>query len=265
MSRPYQTSKPSFASRMGFEALGVEGLESSSESEHELEKELTEVVSPPPPPPQPSVPVQESAPKPPVERQSSKASARSAKRAAKKAAAKGTVPTVSIDKSDTEAALEEIEQPVSSPEPTPMVDEQTPGLAEPRSTPANKDATGTTIPVFAGTVNASPSLSMSASNGIGLQIPQKESASGRTRSPVRPISTVTPFQPTLPDTLPQPASPGIGPRKRKASQDLKSNPLSKETRLDEKAPKDTNGSLTTVVTETGEKIGVVKLALAPAN
>lgn len=35
--------------------------------------------------------------------------------------------------------------------------------------------------------------------------------------------------------------------------------------MNEKPPKDTNGSLTTVVTESGEKIGVVKLALAPAN
>lgn len=59
MSRPYQATKPSFASRMGFEALGVEDLESASESEHELEKELTEVVTPPPPP----APVQEPPPK----------------------------------------------------------------------------------------------------------------------------------------------------------------------------------------------------------
>lgn len=61
MSRPYQATKPSFASRMGFEALGVEDLESASESEHELEKELTEVVSPPPPPP--PAPVEEPSPK----------------------------------------------------------------------------------------------------------------------------------------------------------------------------------------------------------
>ncbi|KAG8935448.1 hypothetical protein FRC01_000055 [Tulasnella sp. 417] len=264
MSRPYQTTKPSFASRMGFEALGVEDLESASESEHELEKEQEEVVSPPPPPP--PVQVQEPPPKPAVEQQPSKASSsKSAKRAAKRAAAKAATPSATASKSDHEAAAEEADEHLSSPEGTPLIEEKTSGLIEPQPTPANKGATGGTTPVSAGPNDASPSPPAPQSSGLGLQIPQKDSAAARTRSPVRPINTVTPFQPSLPESLPQPASPGIGPRKRKASQDLKSNPLPKETRLDGKPPKDTNGSLTTVVTESGEKIGVVKLALAPAN
>ncbi|KAG8956266.1 hypothetical protein FRC04_004343 [Tulasnella sp. 424] len=262
MSRPYQATKPSFASRMGFEALGVEDLESASESEHELEKEPTEVVSPPPPPP--PAPVEEPSPKPAVERQPSKASSsKSAKRAAKKAAAKAVAPPTAATNADPEAAPEEADESVSSPEGTPLVEEKTSGFAEPRPTPANKDATGGTTPVSASLDDVSQPTPQSS--GLGLRISQKDSASARARSPLRPVNTITPFQPSLPESLPQPASPGIGPRKRKASQDLKSNPLPKETRLGEKPPKDTNGSLTTVVTETGEKIGVVKLALAPAN
>lgn len=202
--------------------------------------------------------------RPAVERQPSKASStKSAKRAAKRAAAKATTSSVSASKSDHEAAPEEVDGPVSSSEGTPLIEEKTSGLVEPQPIPANKSAAGGTTPVSASPNDASPPTPQSS--GLGLQILQKDSASARTRSPVRPINTVTPFQPSLPESLPQPASPGIGPRKRKASQDLKSNPLPKETRLDEKTPKDTNGSLTTVVTESGEKIGVVKLALAPAN
>lgn len=204
--------------------------------------------------------------RPTVERQPSKASSsKSAKRAAKKAAAKAVPPPTAATNAEPEAAPEEVDESVSSPEGTPMVEEKTSGFAEPRPTPANKDATGGTTPVSAGLDDVSPSPPTPQPSGLGLRISQKDSASARARSPLRPVNIITPFQPSLPESLPQPASPGIGPRKRKASQDLKSNPLPKETRLGEKPPKDTNGSLTTVVTETGEKIGVVKLALAPAN
>jgi hypothetical protein len=53
-------------------------------------------------------------------------------------------------------------------------------------------------------------------------IPRKRSSS--------PSSS--PWQPSLPASLPVPASPGLGPRKRKASQDLKSHPLPKESKVE---------------------------------
>jgi len=85
------------------------------------------------------------------------------------------------------------------------------------------------------------------------------------RSPTRPTAdATTPFSPSLPDALPQPASAGLGPRKRKASQDLKTNPLSKESKTDSLLNGSSNGygnGITTATTEKGEKVGVVELAV----
>ncbi|KAG8999980.1 hypothetical protein FRB95_011485 [Tulasnella sp. JGI-2019a] len=91
----------------------------------------------------------------------------------------------------------------------------------------------------------------------------KRAASPRARSPLRPISTTTPFAPNLPEDLPHTGSPGLGPRKRKASEDLKSGLLAKDPKVDREGDDSTNG-ITTAVTSDGEKVGVVELALKEA-
>ncbi|KAG8890370.1 hypothetical protein FRB98_008945 [Tulasnella sp. 332] len=91
----------------------------------------------------------------------------------------------------------------------------------------------------------------------------KSSTSPRARSPVRPINTTTPFAPNLPDTLPHTPSSGLGPRKRKASEDLKSGLFAKDPKVERDAADAANG-VTTAVTSNGEKVGVVELALTEA-
>lgn len=67
------------------------------------------------------------------------------------------------------------------------------------------------------------------------------SSIGQSISP-SPTATHPNFHPTLPNALPYPSSPGFGPRKRKASQDLKTNPLSKESKV-EFVPGQENGTV----------------------
>ena len=174
----------------------------------------------------------------PIERQPSvqsrSSAAKSAKRAAKKAAA-GKTPSLSIVAPQSEPESDALGLSVSD-----VPAEVKPnGIAEPTPTPAA---------------------------GLGATA---SATSQRERSPLRPLSASTSsFHPTLPDSLPQPVSPGLGPRKRKASQDLKSNPLPKDPKLEAQSgdgshSKGMNG-VATAVTESGEKIGVVELALKEA-
>ncbi|KAG8932503.1 hypothetical protein FRC02_001026 [Tulasnella sp. 418] len=80
-------------------------------------------------------------------------------------------------------------------------------------------------------------------------------SAARARSPARPVDSTTPFSPSLPEDLPQPRSPGLGPRKRKASQDLKSKPLSKESKLEDAS----------FAADGNEKVNVVQLSSLKAT
>ncbi len=153
-----------------------------------------------------------------------RSSAKSAKRAAKKAAAKG------LGLHGNSSPDEATPSPVARP--APSLPDMEPQLALGR-----------------------PSIEVSTSPII----PTETRSGFRPRSPSRSPGATSSFHPSLPESLPHPVSPGLGPRKRKASQDLKSNPLPKESKLEGRV----NG-VTTVVTESGAKIGVVELSLAEA-
>ncbi|KAG8902460.1 hypothetical protein FRB99_004460 [Tulasnella sp. 403] len=243
-----------------FQGLEIEDVESSESEQEEVSPSSSAPLELPGAPALPEV--KELLPPKPVERRDSaqsKSSSKSAKRATKKKAAAAALAastsepaTSTVDEASENFATSlspgadasaEVQPPAPSPA-TPEVKAN--GYVEPTPTPK------VTIPTSS---NGATSLSV---------VSPASSGPGRARSPLRPLAdATTPFSPVLPDSLPQPASPGLGPRKRKASRDLKSNPLPKESKVDRVDPRhESANGVTTAITESGEKIGVVKLKLA---